>query len=121
MPIRMSFPLANTAKPVAGPVGVNVPLDFTLTNNVSSDLALEQMQGVLDFVQSIYINNFANTKALSITFNGLQYQINVAAGGWGIYPVLGTAGTLSWTATSVGAGLLVPTIMFNVAVPYFKG
>lgn len=113
MPARMSFQLPNTQKPTSGPVGVNVPLDFTGGDNVTGDLALEQMQGVLEYVQAIYINNSANTKSLSLTFNGLNYNITVKVGQQGLFPVIIPNGSISWRAQSVGAGVIVPTIMFN--------
>jgi len=120
MPARMSFPLPNTKNPVSGPVGIPVSLDFTATDNVRGDLALEQMQGVLDFVQAIYIDNSANTKSLKITFSGLAYSITVKAGRQGVFPVLAQQGALSWQAQSIGAALVVPVIMFNVQQPYFQ-
>jgi hypothetical protein len=114
MPARMSFTLPNTQKPTSGPVAIPVALDFTSTDNVTGDLVLEQSQGVIEFVQSIYINNKANTKSLTIIFGGLAYDITIKAGQQGMFPVLVPNGSISWKATSVGAALLVPTIMYNV-------
>jgi hypothetical protein len=113
MPARMSFALPNTAKPVSGPVGVNVLFDFTVNNNISGDLALEQMQGVIDYIQSIYIDNSLNGKSISITFSGTQQTITIKAGQQALLPVIAASGKLSWTAVSNGAAVVVPTIMMN--------
>lgn len=113
MPARMSFALPSTQKPTSGPVGVNVALDFTGGDNITGDLTLEQVQGVIEFVQSIYINNAANTKSLSLTFNGLSYNITIKAGQQGLFPVILPNGSISWRAQSIGAGVIVPCIMFN--------
>lgn len=115
---RSTFPLPNTQKPVSGPVGVNVSLDFTGGDNISGDLALEQSQGAIEYVQAIYIDNSANTKSLSITFAGLGYNITVKAGVQGTFPILCQQGPVRWTAKSVGAGVVVPVIMTNVQQPY---
>lgn len=117
---RMSFQLPNSSKPISGPTGLNVGLDFTAVDNVTGDLGLEQMSGTIDYVQSIYIDNSLNTKSLSITFSGTQYTITVKAGVQGIFPVIAANGTLSWRAKSVGAGVLVPCIMMNEQQPYFQ-
>lgn len=116
----MSFPLPNSQKPSSGPVGIPVGLDFTGGDNAVGDLALEMMQGVLEFVQAIYIDNSKNTKSLTITFSGMAYNITVKAGVQGIFPVITQQGALSWRAASVGAALVVPIILFNVQQPYFQ-
>lgn len=113
MPARMSFALPNTTLPVSGPVGVNVSLDFTGGDNVVGDLALEQMQGMIDYVQSIWIDNFSNTKTLTITFSGTGQRLTIAAGKQALLPVIAAVGRLSWSAQSLGSGIVVPVIMMN--------
>lgn len=120
MASRSAFPLPNTQKPNAGPVGVNVALDFTTVDNVAGDLALEQMQGQIEYVQAIYIDNSKNTKSLTITFGGIGYSITVKAGRQGIFPVVAPQGSLRWTAQSIAAVVVVPVILFNVQQPYFQ-
>lgn len=120
MPARMSIPMPNTQKPISGPVGIPVTLDFSTVDNVTGDLALEQMQGVIDYVQAVYIDNSANIKSLSITFAGLGYNITVKAGVQGIFPIIAQAGALSWRAKSVGAAVIVPIVLMNVQQPYVQ-
>jgi hypothetical protein len=114
MAIRTGFPLALGAKSSSGPFGVNVTLDFTTGNVVSGDLVQEQMIGTIDYVQSIWIDNSQNTKVLTITFPGLGQSITVKANTQGLYPVIAQQGPIRWTATSVGAAVVVPVIMMNV-------
>lgn len=117
---RPSFALPNSQIPTQGPVGIPVALDFTASDNVVGDLTTEQQNGVIDFVQAIWIDNRLNTKTLLITFSGLQQTLSIRAGRQGCYPVLPGPGRLSWNASSVGSGVLVSTIMFNVKLPYFS-
>lgn len=118
--MRPSFALPNTQKPKAGPVGIPVTLNFTGTDFSNGELGAEQMGGVIDYVQSIYIDNSANTKSLNIIFSGLGYSLTVKAGRQGIFPVICGAGVLSWRATSVGSGIAVAAIMMSEQLPYFQ-
>lgn len=120
MPVRPSFSLPNSQLPVEGPAGIPVNLDFSTVDNVTGDFTLEQAQGTLGFIQSVYIDNSLNTKSLSIVFPGLNYKITVKAGRQGIFPVIVPNGIFSWRAQSVGAAVVVPVIFMNVAQPYFQ-
>jgi hypothetical protein len=113
MAVRPSFPVARNAQPEQGSKGTPVNFDFTLINVVNGDLMLEQGQNGISFVQSIWIDNRLNAQAFVITFLGLSYTIQVRAGRQGTYPVYNTSGDIRFTATSNGAGIIVPTIMFN--------
>lgn len=113
------FPLNNSNKPKQGTYGLVVPLDFTTTDNVAGDLSMEQQTGLIEFVQSVWIDNSLNTKALKIVFGGTQYTLNVRAGRCGIFPIIAPAGILRFAATSVAAAVIVPTIFANFELPYF--
>lgn len=119
MPARMSFQLANNAVPIAGSCGIPVILDFTLGNTAQGDFALEQTSGTIDFVQSMFIDNSLNTKALTIQFSGTKQIITLKAGMVGEFPIHPANGTFQWFATSVGANVQVPVIFMNQpANPY---
>lgn len=116
---RASFQLPNTQKPSQGPAAISVPMDFTGgKTQVNGDLALEQMTGTLEFVQSIFIDNRLNAQPFTITFSGTSYTIQCKAGRQGIFPVIAANGALSFTAVSNG-GVIVPTLFMNVQYPYF--
>lgn len=110
--------MPNSQVPTSGPVGIPVLLDFTGITQLSVDFALEQMQGAIEFIQAIYINNAANATAVNIVFSGMQYAIQCRASRQGIWPVLAPSGALAFTA-SAAAGMKVPIIVFNVQQPYF--
>lgn len=116
---RMSFQLPNTQRPTQGPCGIPVPFDFTTRDVVTGDLTLEQASGTIEYVQSIFIDNRFNAKAFVIVFGGLQYTIQCKAGRQGLFPVITATGSLQFTATSIGSGIVVPTIMMNVEQNYF--
>lgn len=99
-------------------MGIPTLLDFTGITQLSVDFALEQMQGSIEFIQAIYINNAANANPVNIVFAGMQYAIQCRASRQGIWPVLAPAGALALTASAT-AGMKVPIIVFNVQQPYF--
>lgn len=120
--MRSSFPMPNTANPSSGPVGIPVPFNFNAgaAQNLSMDLALEQMAGKIDFIQSIFIDNRTSGQPFTILFSGMQYTIQCRPGRSGIWPVLAAQGALAFTANCpVVAPTTVNTIMFNTDQSYF--
>jgi hypothetical protein len=107
------FAIPRNASPVSGGVGIPTGLDFTGSDVASGDLAVEQSTGIIGFVQSIWIDNSLNAKALSIVFPGTQQKITVKANTQGYYPVVPFQGTFTWQANSIGAAVIVPVIFMN--------
>lgn len=118
MPVRGTFPMPNTQKPVSGPIGLPITLDFTGITTQDIDLALELQSGTIDYVQSVYIDNSANANALTLTFGGAQYKIVCKANFQGIFPVIAPVGIVRFTAACAG-NPKIPIILFNTVVPYF--
>lgn len=95
-------------------------LDFSAGGvvQISTDFGLEQMQGTIEFIQAIYINNRANGNPVNIVFGGMSYEIQCRANRQGIWPVISPVGRLDLTASATN-GMKVPCIAFNVQQPYF--
>jgi hypothetical protein len=117
---RGIFPINNQALPAEGGVGITLALDFTNGAIVSSgDFGLEQMSGVIGFVQSVFIDNSLSAKPLTLTINGTGQNITIKAGQQGFFPVIPPQGGFSWIATCgpITAGVKVPVIFMNVFLP----
>lgn len=122
--MRVGFQIPNQAVPVEGGVALPYNFDFTAVTTVRGDLALEQQQGVIAFVQSIFIDNRFNANPFIINFSGTNYTIQCRAGRQGIFPVIASMGNLAFAANSqtgggAAAGLIVPTLMMNTAINFF--
>lgn len=117
---RATFQLPNNLKPLQGPCGLGINFDFTGgVLAIPADLMREQQSGIIDYVQSIFIDNRLNGSAFKITFSGFSFVINCKANRQGLFPVLApSGGALSFLAESAG-GVVVPTIMINVPMAYF--
>jgi hypothetical protein len=119
MALLTGIQIPNRARPVQGGTAVPFSLIFAGagTVNVSRDFVLEQQQGVLEFAQSIWIDNSLNGAGLAIAFSGTLYTIQARANSQGIYPVIAATGGLSLTATTT-APITIPCILFNQELSY---
>lgn len=117
--MRNSFQTSNLAAPKAGSQAISVPLDFTLSPNIAVDLTQEFMDGVLDYVQSVYIDNADNPAPIDIVFTGAPTSQRVRAQAYsqGWYAVAWPVGAGRLTALS-SQGQIVQAIFANYAMPY---
>lgn len=118
MALLAGFPLSNTQSPVSGPRAVPLTLDFTGVTQVTRDFVQEEAQGILDFIQSVYVNNLANGGTVELQFAPLGYSILVKANEQGIWPVIATPQTRLLAIST--AGFKVPLIFFNAETRYFR-
>lgn len=117
MPVRASFSFPALVAPRKGPQGIPVSLDFTGgVISVDVDFALEQANGVIDFIQSMYVDNKDNAQNITFTFRGSGYIVRVRAGQQGIWTVIVPDGPVAFTAGTTG-GVVVKTIFMNVSMP----
>ncbi len=92
-------------------------LDFSTTQTVEVEFTVEQILGVCDFFQSIYIENTSNVNQLVLTFPQSGYSIVVAPGQQGIWPLLVPKNVaLRFSASTSTANARIPFIMLNL--PY---
>lgn len=122
--IRAPFTIPNTEKPVAAPTGVQVQMDLKAAIGAGPyffDLATEQFQNTIDFVQSMYLDNGANANALTLVFGGFNYTIKVKANTQGIYPVVCPVVPVRWQVINgAAADITINAIFMNVAIPPFQ-
>lgn len=87
--------------------------------SITRDYANEQMQGNIEFLQSMYIDNSLNASAVTFVFAGMQYKIVCKPNFQGVWPVLLPIGAASLTVTATN-GVKVPVIFFNVPQTYWN-
>lgn len=118
---RNSFQTTNLTQPAAGSVAIDVLLDFTIGPVLNLDITAEFLDGVIDFVQSVYIDNADNASPLDLVFHGapVDYRIRVKANTQGWYPIAWPKGPGRFVASSAGV-LKVNIIVANYAMPYLS-
>src|SRR3989304_4357644 len=84
-----SFQTPNLHNPAQGSQAIAVTLDFTLLAAIRVDLSKEVLDGKIDFLQSVYIDNADNSAPLDLTFEGApqSQRIRAQAFSQGWYPI----------------------------------
>lgn len=113
-----SFKTPNLAIPQAS-MAISSVLDFTAGTVVAVDLTAEYMDGKLDFIQSVFIDNADNSSVIDLTFTGgpNPQRIRAQANSQGWYPVSWPVGATRLSATTQG-GIKVSVMFANFAMPY---
>lgn len=112
------FPVYNGYAPVeGGPAAIPITLDFTVNGSVSFDVIDAVQRGIVDYIQSMWVDNSGNLNALTFLCSQTGQKIIVPANAQGIWPIIAPAG-LRITATTTPAGGLKPlVILLNVPMP----
>jgi hypothetical protein len=113
-----SFKTPNLAIPQAS-MGISSVLDFTAATQLAVDLTAEYLDGKLDFIQSIFIDNADNSSVIDLVFSGgpNPQRIRAQANSQGWYPVSWPVGATRLTAATQG-GVKINVIFANFAMPY---
>lgn len=111
----------NNLWPKEGPQAVPLTFDFTVANAYAVDLGIQAQQRKFSFIQTVYVDNSANAKVLTIAFDVLNQQIQVPAHMQGYFPVL-VMPTPRLTVTSAGGSTaMVFLLNFPVAPAMWAG
>lgn len=78
----------NTALPCKGLKTIPILIDFSLGTTFTLDLSLIQSQAFMDWVQTIYVENSANTSGITITMEASKQVIKFPASSEGYLPIL---------------------------------
>lgn len=102
----------NALVPPEGPKSLAQTLDFTSTQSVTIDLTITTQQVLISTVQSVFVDNSANSAELSCTSSGTQQSITVPAGAQGWFSLVATnRPKLTFQTTT---GVRIPVILLNV-------
>lgn len=123
--------MTGNIKPVAATANMRAPnieqgtralpyiFDFAATTSISDDLTKEMEQSLIQFVQTVFIDNSANSTEFTLTTYLAGVAIDIVAQPYsqGYYPVAADVGTLRFTGTQA-EGTEVTVAFFNVPMPY---
>lgn len=115
-----SFQTPNLLQPIAGSMAISQMLDFSGgASIIPVDLTNEILDGKLDFIQSVYIDNADNSSVLDLTFAGgpIPQRIRAQANSQGWYPISWPTGATRLLAATQG-GVRVNVLFANYAMPY---
>lgn len=114
-----SFQTPNLLQPDQGSQAVAVTLDFSVLAAIRVDMTKELLEGKIDYLQSVYIDNADNSAPVDLTFEGAPQtqRIRAQAFSQGWYPISWPVGATRLAAASQ-AGITVKCIFANYAMPY---
>jgi hypothetical protein len=106
LPSNFTLPpnsLYNGSVPKEGPKAIPLALTFAGAESVSIDLVLQKQLAKISGIQTIFIDNSANTHAVTISAQATQQIIECPPSSQGYFPILVTS-DLKFVISSEGAG-----------------
>src|SRR6185437_8483945 len=105
--IKTEFPVFNGYAPASGGAkAMPISLDFTVNGEIDFDLITETQRGIIDFVQSAWIDNSNNPNPLSLIYSQTGQAIVIPAKAQGIWPVIAPSGLRCTATTTPGNGVV---------------
>jgi len=112
-----AFGVWNGYAPASGPKALPYRFDFTTEAIIRDDFLSLNVLGVLQFVQTIYVDNQRNPNPFTIIFGVTNQRLVVPALTQGFYAVMAPDQTTFVASTTPGVGVLVDVIFMNVPMP----
>lgn len=117
-----SFQISARSHPSAGSKVIQEVFDFTAAVSIIGDFLLEMMDGHIDNIQSVKIDNSQNPDQFILLVLGVGTvgdTIVVPPNTQGVYPITAPIGKLNYVASSFG-GVKVPVNFYNIELPYYQ-
>lgn len=115
---RTAFPIYNGYGPAEGAKILPLTFDFSSVASYSENLLIENTEGVIQFVQSVFVDNSDNTNPLVILIAVTNQRLIVPANAQGIWPIFTVDQTRFTISTTPAANLSVNVSFANVPMPF---
>lgn len=119
--LKTAFPTYNGYAPKEGTKALPVVFDFSVFGEITFDLLNENTQGIIQFVQSVWVDNTDNPNPLELIFGITQQRIVVPANAHGMWPVITCDQTHITMKSTVDPLARGQVILMNVPMPYTQG
>lgn len=117
MELGFAYGIANMVVPASGPKAIPLTLDFSATAQINIDSSQVIQNGVIEYLQGVFIDNSANATAFKLTMNGTGQIIVAPPNSQGYYMIL-CPNTPQLVANGTQAGgNVVNLIFYNVPMP----
>ena len=114
----IDYPIFNAQVPKEGPKALSIVAPFTTAiQSFDVNLLLTQTQLYMSLVQAAFIDNSANSAAVSITIEQLGQTVTVPANSQAYLPLLVTKNSKLVISSPVTGDVNVTVIFLNVPVP----
>jgi hypothetical protein len=106
-------PTWNGLVPRFGPKVLMDTLDFASDSSIDISTAEEQKSGAIEFIQSLWIDNSANSATVTVRIQHTGQVIKVAPKTQGYFPCMAGGEFRATVSTTPAAGLLVTVGLCN--------
>lgn len=115
--MKTAFPVFNGYAPKDAPKALPIPFDFSTVDSFEFDLLNENTQGIIGFVQSVYVDNYDNPNPLEIYVFGTQQRVVIPAGATGIWPIFSIDQVKMRVSSANDPAAIGSIILLNVPMP----
>lgn len=120
-PQLTAFPVFNGMAPTQGPRALPINFDFTTSAQPQvHNLLTENANGIIQYVQSVWVENDDNPNTLYITFQGTGQIIAVPSKTHGTWPVFSTDQVVVTLESQQHVDAHGKIILLNVPMPDFQ-
>jgi hypothetical protein len=115
--LKTSFPVFNGFAPKEGPKALPIAFDFSSVSSMEVDLFTENTNGVIQYVQSVYVDNSLNPNDLEIRFPSTLQKIVIPATAQGVWPVFSIDQVRLTISSTIDPNARGNIILLNVPMP----
>jgi hypothetical protein len=118
------FSVHNGLAPKELPKAIRLLVDLSAAISADFDLAKEQDEQQISFVQSVWVDNSASPRRLDIVIQGLPQTIKIPIGAIACLPIIHPGHLRGTFSISAVTPLAIPVIFLNVpmaAIVYLPG
>jgi len=115
--MKTAYPIFNGYAPKEGTKGMTFKFDFTVTPTMEIDMLLENTNGVMQFVQTIYADNSTNPNPLVVYVPATEQRLVIPAGAGGNWPLFCIDQVRIILASVVDPAATGSVILLNVPMP----
>lgn len=116
--IKTAFPTFNGYAPKEGVKALPIFFDFRSVNFLEFDLLLENTQGSIQMVQSVWVDNADNPNPVEILFGVTNQRVVVPANVQAMCPVITVDQTKVKITGTINPAAVGQIILMNVPMPY---
>lgn len=117
--IKTAFKVQNGYAPAEGPKALPVDYDFDSIGQQRTNFYLEHSEGILQFIQAIWVDNSANLNAL-VVLSSTGQAVLIPAGSQGAFPFIHELPADVVVSTTPSAGLKVRIHYLNVPLASYQ-
>lgn len=113
-----AFQCFNGLAPEGGSKALPVNVDLSVNASFDIDFVKEQDLNLINFLQSVFVDNTASATRLTIRVLGVPFTLKIGAGQMGIFPLISTGHSRMTISSTAVIPTPIPLIFMNVPMAH---